>query len=299
MSIDNKVLFIINKYSGTGYSADLEGEIITQCESRNLECIIEFTKARGHGIAIARKAVEQKFKMVFAVGGDGTVNEVVQGLLHSNIPLGIIPKGSGNGLARHLQIPLKVSKALSLLDLENVVAIDTFTVNDQLSVNVSGIGFDGHVAGLFGKDGKRGLFHYGKLVVNNFIAFKEFDYELVLDGTQSKNSSFIISIANSSQFGNNASIAPHASLCDQMLDICLVKKLTVFQGLVFAYRLFNKTLHQSNDVKIHKAKVIEVRTQKDLPYHIDGEPAGTSSHFRIKTNPASLLVAIPKQSKSI
>lgn len=299
MSTSNKVLFIINKYSGTGYLPALEGKILSHCEKRNLECTIEFTKERGHAISLARMAVEKKFKMVFAVGGDGTVNEVAQGLLYSKTPLGIIPKGSGNGLARHLQIPLSVDKALRLLDMEKTVAIDTFTINDHLSVNVSGIGFDGHIAGLFGKDGKRGLLSYVKLVVSHFSRFDKFECDILLDGVKSTKWMFIVSIANSSQFGNNATIAPHASLCDQLLDVCLVDKMNIVQALLFLLKLFNKTLHQSRHVNIQNARNIELRTKIEVPFHIDGEAAGRASKFNIQLNASSLMIVLPRQSHSI
>ncbi|HRW97944.1 MAG TPA: acylglycerol kinase family protein, partial [Cyclobacteriaceae bacterium] len=174
MSESRKVLFIINRYSGTGYRESLEGKIVSACEQRGLECSIEFTRKPGHGTTLAKMAVKKNYAAVFAVGGDGTVNEVAQGLLHSTVPLGIIPKGSGNGLARHLHIPLQIDKALHLLELKRVIPIDTFTINGRLSLNVSGIGFDGFVAGQFGKDGKRGLAGYGKLVVTHFKRFNEF-----------------------------------------------------------------------------------------------------------------------------
>ena len=193
MSRMNQVLFIINKYSGTGYRTSLEDKIMAACEKRDLDCAIEFTQDVGHAIILAKDAVSNKLKMVFAVGGDGTVNEVAQGLLNSSIPLGIIPKGSGNGLARHLQIPLKLNGALELLDMKNLVSIDTFTINERLSVNVSGLGFDGYIAGLFGHDGKRGLLNYGRLVVNHFTRFKPFECELLIDGKSTKHSPFILS----------------------------------------------------------------------------------------------------------
>ncbi len=296
MSDNNSVLFIINKFSGTRYSPALEGAIIDHCAKRNLECTIEFTREPGHGVLIARKAAERKFKMVFAVGGDGTVNEVAQGLLHGSIPLGIIPKGSGNGLARHLQIPMKIDHALSLLDCERVVYIDTFSINDRPSINVSGIGFDGLIAGMFGKDGKRGLLRYGKLVVSHFRKFQNFECQITLDGKKTTSFPFIVSIANSSQFGNNATISPYASLCDQRLDICLVRKMNVVQGLVFAHKLFNKTLHQSDYISIQNARQVELVTREPIPYHIDGEAAGSDTHFKVNINAASLPVIVPNRS---
>lgn len=295
MSESNEVLFIINRYSGTKYRDELQEKIAAHGNSKNIACIIQFTERPGHATELAKQAIEKKYRMVFAVGGDGTVNEVAKGLLHSNIPLGIIPVGSGNGLARHLQIPLNIDRALHLINLEKTMVIDTFTINGRFSTNVSGIGFDGHIAGLFGQNGKRGLFNYVKLVVSQFSKFKEFEYELIINKEESRNKAFIISCANSSQFGNNAIIAPYASLSDQELDICFVKKMSLIPALSFVIQLFRGTIHKSKHVRIKKANEFELKTQFPIPYHVDGEAAGSSSHFIIKINPASLSVAIPKE----
>lgn len=299
MSDSNEVLFIINRYSGTKYRNELQEKIEVLGRRTNIICVIQFTREPGHATELARQAIEKKYRMVFAVGGDGTVNEVAKGLLHSNIPLGIIPVGSGNGLARHLQIPLNLEKALRLVNQEKTMTIDTFTVNDRFSTNVSGIGFDGHIAGLFGQNGKRGLLNYIKLVVAHFGKFKEFEYELIIDKVHSKNKAFIISCANSSQFGNNAIIAPHASLSDQMLDLCFVNKMALIPALSFAIQLFKGTIHKSKYVLIKKTSELELRTNVPIPYHIDGEAAGSSSHFIVRINPASLLVAVPKGINSV
>lgn len=299
MSENNKVLFIINKYSGTGYRSDVEGKILAACNQLDLECRLEFTKEPGHGTMLAKKAAEQNMKMVFAVGGDGTVNEVAKGLLHTNIPMAIIPKGSGNGLARHLQIPLNITGALKLLSDSKTVRIDTFLVNKEPSFNVAGIGFDGYVAGLFGKDGKRGLVSYGRLVLSEFMRYQEFEFEITIDGKKSVRKSFIVSFANSSQFGNNARIAPSASLLDHLLDITFVKKMSAYQALGFIRRMFNATLDKSKLVDIHKAKRIEITTKVPLPYHIDGEAAGSASRFEIELIPASLLIAVPSKASQL
>ena len=299
MSDSNEVLFIINRYAGTNYRDELQKKIAALGKKKNITCIIQFTREAGHATELAKAAIVRKYRMVFAVGGDGTVNEVAKGLLHSNIPLGIIPVGSGNGLARHLQIPLDVERALHLIDLEKTITIDTFTVNGRFSTNVSGIGFDGHIAGLFGQSGKRGLRNYVKLVVAHFSKFKEFEYELITDKVHSKDKAFIISCANSSQFGNNAIIAPHASLSDQMLDICFINKMSLIAALSFTIQLFRGTIHKSNHVLIKKTNELELKTPFPVPYHIDGEAAGSSSHFIVKINPASLLVAIPKEIASV
>lgn len=294
MSESRKVLFIINRHSGTGYRDSLEGKIVSACEGKGLECSIEFTRKPGHGTTLAKMAVKKNYAAVFAVGGDGTVNEVAQGLLHSPVPLGIIPKGSGNGLARHLRIPLQIDRALQLLDLKRVVPIDTFTINGRLSLNVSGIGFDGFVAGQFGKDGKRGLAGYGKLVVTHFKRFKEFSSTLKTENETTEYKAFIISVANSSQFGNNAAIAPHASVCDNELDICIVKKMNVWEGLSFINKLFTHSLNRSKLMTHLKTKSISITTESEIPYHVDGEAVGSASSFDVVIDPSSLLVSIPE-----
>jgi len=182
MSENNKVFFIINKYSGASYRPEVEGRIITACGQLNLECSIEFTKERGHATELARQAVEQDFRTIFAVGGDGTVNEVAQGIVNTPATMGILPKGSGNGLARHLCIPMSFMRSLATLSSRQTIKMDTVLVNGRLSVNIAGIGFDGHVAGLFGRNGKRGLIGYARLVIKEFRSFKEFPVDMEVDG---------------------------------------------------------------------------------------------------------------------
>lgn len=135
-----KVLFIINKFSGSGYSAALEDSIRRACSSRQVVGVLEFTEGASHATTLAAQAFEGGFHSVVAVGGDGTVNEVAHGLLHGPVPMGILPKGSGNGLARHLGIPLQAEAALQCLFTGKVMAMDTFRINGKLSLNVSGIG---------------------------------------------------------------------------------------------------------------------------------------------------------------
>jgi len=194
MNENKKVFFIINRFSGTGYQDSIEGRIIDACSSVNYECTIEHTRDRGHATELAQTAVAEKFDMVFAVGGDGTVNEVAQGLVGSNVSMGILPKGSGNGLARHLGVPMKFSDALKLMNSNQVINMDTMSINGKLSVNVSGIGFDGHVAGLFGKNGKRGLAGYTKLVLKEFMSYKELQDKVDVDSGAHETSRVIMSM---------------------------------------------------------------------------------------------------------
>jgi diacylglycerol kinase (ATP) len=289
----DKILFIINKYSGTGFRDSVEGRIIDACAKLNLEATIEYTQHKGHATELARQAAREGIARVFAMGGDGTVNEVAQGLVHSQTALGILPKGSGNGLARHLRIPLRIHNALRLLDRHQIIEMDTFSVNDRLSVNVSGIGFDAHIAGKFGKDGKRGLVGYGKLVMQEFLSFREFPMKINVDGKAMNKKIFILALANSSQFGNNAKVAPHASVCDQLIDICLIKKVPITRAVDFIRRMFTGYIYRSRFVDIIHGRHIHLKFTKPVPYHIDGESMEPETEFDIKIEPGSLKIIVP------
>ncbi|MBT1702467.1 diacylglycerol/lipid kinase family protein [Chryseosolibacter indicus] len=296
MNESKKVLFIVNKYSGTEYRPEVEGRIIEACEKQDIECTIEFTQGPGHATELAQQVVDHKmYDMVVAVGGDGTVNEVAKGLLHSSIPMGIIPKGSGNGLARHLGISTKIPLAINYLFNSQTIAMDTFKVNGKLSLNVSGIGFDGHIANLFGKDKKRGLQGYAKLTISEFIRFKEFEAEITTENASIKRKAFIIAFANSSQYGNNARIAPAASVCDEILHVCYLQKVPAYR-LDFVYNFFNGTIEQSSFCEIHTAKKVNIKLNTPMAFHIDGEPCGVDDHFQIEIVPHSLRINVPKHS---
>jgi YegS/Rv2252/BmrU family lipid kinase len=292
-----KLLFIVNKFAGTGYQPEVEGRIITACEQFDVECTIEFTTARGHATALATEAVTKKFNGIIAVGGDGTVNEVARGLLHTGIPMGIVPKGSGNGLARHLGLHMKIERALEQLLRGQVIAMDTFRMNNHLSLNVSGIGFDGHVANLFGVGKKRGFWGYTKLVIREYLNYAEFSAMLTL-GNQPAISQhpFMIAIANSSQYGNNAKVAPVASVMDQSLQLAIIKKVPAQRGFHFGYQMFTGKLETGKDYECLSFQGAEITTPVPVAYHIDGEPCGHATTFKIELLPASLHMIAPQTS---
>ena len=291
--VDRKVFFIINKYSGTGFQSKIEGKIIDACARLKLEAILEYTQHRGHATELARQAAAHGIPRVFAMGGDGTVNETAQGLVGTSTALGILPKGSGNGLARHLNIPLLFEGALTLLENYTFKGMDVLKFNDKISVNVSGIGFDAHVAGKFGKNGKRGLLGYAKLVMQEFMGFKEFACEAILDGKSYKRNAFIIALANSSQFGNNALVAPSASVCDGVMDVCFIKKVPIYAMPAFTTRMFLGKIESSRFVEIVKASRFEIDFDKPQPYHIDGEPFAPERKFVIEVKPGVLKMIVP------
>lgn len=270
----------------------MEGRVLSESAKHDIECSIEYTQSRGHAITLAHEASKNGFHYVIAVGGDGTINEVARGLLNSEIPMGILPRGSGNGLARHLGISVKFDEAIGNLFNSKVVLMDTLTINDKLSLNVSGIGFDGHIANLFADKSIRGLFGYIKVGLKEFFKFPEFEAELTLNGITCFYKTFIIAIANSSQYGNNVRIAPLASVRNGMFHVTVVKKIPAYR-LDFIYSLINGSLKKSGLCDMLETKELQIKTSKPVPYHIDGEPSGLHDNFIINLKPASLRVLIP------
>lgn len=290
-----KVLFIINKYSGTGYQSKLEGKMIKICHQHDVECTLEFTERRGHATALAREGVEANFDWVVASGGDGTLNEVAQGLMHTHVPMGIIPRGSGNGLARHLGIPLTIEASTNALFDSTPTLIDTFTLNGKLSLNVSGIGFDGHIANQFDKASKRGFTSYAKITIEEYQRFKPFEIEVSLPGQTLHRRAFVVAVANSSQYGNNAKIAPSASVRDQLMHITLATKVPPYR-VDFAYALFTGTVDQSTFCETFTAAQFSAKVKEPMAYHIDGEPCGQATEFDFVLLPLSLNVLVPNHS---
>ncbi len=294
MSEVKNVLFIVNKYAGAGYQPQVEGRILTACAKFDVECTIEFTSGPGHATDLAKEGAKRNFDIVVAVGGDGTLNEVARGLLNSKTPMGIIPKGSGNGLARHLGISMKMDKALEQVLTGKVVEMDTFRLNGKLSLNVSGIGFDGHIANLFAKKKRRGFWTYARLVTLHYLTFREFDAELELENHDfAKHKSFMIAIANASQYGNNARVAPKASITNNSLQTAILKKVPAQRGFRFAYQMFTGKLKTGKYYTCLTVNNGLIKVDKPTAYHVDGEPCGHASEFKIEVLPHSLRMITP------
>jgi diacylglycerol kinase (ATP) len=286
---------VINRYSGLGNFFAVEDRIFDVCKKNNIECVIEETQYRGHAIELTRNAVAAGSDFVIAVGGDGTINEVAQGLVGTTSIMGILPRGSGNGLSRHLGIPTQLPDAIDSLFRNTVVQMDTLLMNGRLSLNVSGIGFDGHIANLFAKEKLRGLIGYTRLTFAEMLKFKEFDIELTIDAKTLTTSAFIVAFANSSQYGNNIRIAPYASVTDGMLDATLIKKGSM-ANLAFLHSFLKGKLKKSQLCEMFQTKEATVKTSVDIAYHIDGEPCGLANQFTIALQPASLHVLVPDTS---
>ncbi len=287
-----KICFIVNPVSGVGRQKVIE-KLIDQHLNRTLfDYEIAYTKAAKHATELARQAVADNFNIVVAVGGDGSINEISRGLFHSNTAMAIIPTGSGNGLARHLKIPLNLKKAMDVINNSKETLIDSIQFNNETFINVAGIGFDAHIGWEFSKFGKRGFSSYLKVIMREFPKYKVQDFELIINGKTLHKKAFLISFANGSQWGNNAHIAPLADIANGYMDIAILKDVSFFNVISIGYKLFRKTLHLSPHLETIKTKEVIIK-QTNTIAHIDGEPIEIGNTILIKVNPLSLRVIIP------
>lgn len=286
------ICFIVNPISGIGRQKVIEKLIDEELDRSLFNYEIAYTKAAKHAIELAKDAANRKVDIVVAVGGDGSVNEVGKGLVNSSTAMAIIPTGSGNGLARHLSIPLNLKKAMQVINAGKLSKIDTIQMNEESFVNVAGVGFDAHIGWEFAKFGKRGFSSYIKVITREFPKYKAQDFELTIDGKTVTKNAYLISFANGSQWGNNAFIAPTADISDGVMDIAILKDFNFMNAVAIGYRLFKRSLDRSSFLEVIKAKEVMVK-QKGKIAHIDGEPIEIGNELRIKVNPLSLNVIIP------
>lgn len=292
VTLKKKICFIVNPISGVGRQNIIEKLIDLHLDQTLFDFKIAYTKAAKHATELAKEAVAADFDIVVAVGGDGSVNETAKGLIGSNTAMAIMPAGSGNGLARHLNIPLNLKKAMGVINTCKETCIDTVQFNNETFINIAGIGFDAHIGWEFSKYGKRGLSSYLKIITREFPKYKAQDFELIIDGKTLRKKAFLISFANGSQWGNNAHIAPQADVADGVMDIAILKDFSFFKIAPIAFKLLFKTLHQSSYLQIIKTKEVIVK-QPGTIAHIDGEPIEIGNTISIKVNPLSLKVIIP------
>ena len=290
-----RVLFIVNPASGPGVSSakDFAELVSAHIDPTTIDYQITVTQSEQHASELSRKAVEEKIDIVVAVGGDGTINEVADSLIGSNTVLGIIPTGSGNGLAHHLHIPFNLPEAISLINKGSLLNIDTVTVNDKPFVSIAGIGFDALVADKFAGNTTRGIMTYVKIVSSEYRSYRPLKYELSIDGNKNKYKALLISFANSDQFGYNTSIAPEARIDDGLMDVCIVKKIPLYSIPFVLLLLAVRKIHWTSFVQIIKSREVIVHTSDELIVNIDGEPVTMKGPLKISLIPHSLKVIIP------
>jgi YegS/Rv2252/BmrU family lipid kinase len=287
------ILYIVNPISGIGKKKNIEELIRENTDAASYDYQVKFTKGPGDGTLLAKEAVTSGVDVVVAIGGDGTVNEIGQALVGTDTALGIIPSGSGNGLARHIRIPFHFKKAIEVINKGRTKKIDTATINDQVFLSMAGVGYDAFVAKKFAAAPKRGFFTYFRIVTNEYSQYRPKKYILEVDGKIIKRKALTITFANSNQYGNNASIDPHAKLDDGLVDVCIVRRIPLWLVPLYVPMLFSKTFHKTQYIEIIRARKAVVTRLKGKTIHLDGDPSQTGKVLNMKVNPLSLNIIVP------
>jgi len=288
-----RILFIVNPISGHRDKKRFAESVDRELGGRGFACEIVFTERAGHAMELAAGAVG-KYDVVAAVGGDGTLNEVACGLIGSDTVLAVIPCGSGNGLARHLRIPLNTRKALRMLAHGQVQRIDTCKVNERLFLSVAGIGLDAQTAYDFSQDPHRGFLTYAHYVASNYFHLRPPRVNIAFDGQGPRTCSpLLITFANSNQFGYNAVIAPHASLQDGLIDVCVLLRPPLPAIPAILSKLMRKRLDKSRYLTIHRSSHITLERPTDGVVNIDGEPVMMPATLDVRIIPQNLSILIP------
>lgn len=296
--IMQKILFIINPASGTGSKEKLKEEIIKHVDHSIYEPEIYFTVRMGDATIHVKEKINEGVKRFVAVGGDGTVNEVAKALIKTDCILGIVPVGSGNGLARHLGLPMNVKESVRVINKGILKKMDFGKLNGIPFFCTCGVGFDAHVGHLFAETHSRGFFSYIKSTAKEFFRYKPRKYKLFTkDGRNFSRRAFLVTFANASQYGNNAFIAPNADISDGYLDVCIMRPFPFFKALPLSLRLFNKTIHRSELLETFRTKEVTLKRKKRGEVHFDGEPCVMGKKLKVKIVPGGLNVFVPGISK--
>jgi YegS/Rv2252/BmrU family lipid kinase len=287
-----RIVFIMNPISGTASKAAVPQLIENRLDQSLFEYEIRLTEHAGHATTIAQQAAEEGVDLVVAVGGDGTVNEVGRALIETQTAMAILPCGSGNGLARHLMLPMDLGKAISLINRFEIHDLDYGTINGMPFFCTCGMGFDAFISMKFAEAGKRGLITYVENVLKEGLKYKPETYELE-DETGTKHyKAFLISAANASQYGNNAYIAPQASMSDGLLDVIIMEPFDVLEAPQISLDMFNKTLDKNSKIKTFKAKRIHVHRKEPGWIHYDGDPVMTDADIDILLHSKGIKVLV-------
>ena len=291
MSVCSHMLFILNRIAG-GRSSESYRKSIESIVSRIPGSSLALTDYAGHAREIASAAVKDGCDLVVAVGGDGTVNEIASVLVGTDVALGIVPIGSGNGLARHLGIPLDLEGAVKAILERHVVTIDYATINGKPFFCTTGIGFDALVANDYAKAGTRGLITYVKEAINDWFSYAPGEYVIETDNRTIRTKALLITVGNANQWGNDYFITPHASLKDGKLDIAIVKPANILSYLKMVWQLRHKTLAENPDVVYLKSPFVKITclSESNVAAHYDGEATSFNGNIVIDCKKESLRV---------
>ena len=293
MAGKRKILAVINPISGTS-NKEFMPETIARCiDPDKFDVVVRFTQHASHATLLTEEAIKEGFYGVIAVGGDGTINEVAAALRDSSTALGIIPCGSGNGLARHLGIPMNVEKALEIINLDNIEALDYCTANDRPFFCTCGVGFDAHVSQKFAEARKRGPLSYIQKTLVEYLKYRCKTYSIEMNDRVVTEKAFVIGCGNASQYGNNAFITPRASMHDGLIDVTVIHPFTPLDTAVLGVLLFTRHIDQDTNINTFRTSELTIHRPKPDVMHIDGEPIMMNADIHIKCHKAGIKIFLP------
>lgn len=290
-----KVCVIINPISGTESKKGIPEAVAAAFDQKEFDVVFRITGYPNHATEIAKDALENGFKYILTAGGDGTVNEVAKVLVNTDAILGIIPFGSGNGLARDLNIPLESEKAIQIILQGNTRTIDYGSANGNIFFCTCGVGFDAFISDKFADEKKRGPLGYVRNIVEGAIEFKPEDYKLIYDGGTIEERAFLVNCANTSQYGNEVYIAPGADMEDGKMNVSILKPLNPNEVPYTTFQLFTKNIDKNSKMTTFLTSKITIKRSRKGVMHVDGEPIMTGKKIDVEIHPKGLRVFAPSK----
>lgn len=281
MPTRKNIVFIMNPISGTVKKAGIPALIERTLDKSRFVYSIECTKYAGHATKLAAKSRDNGADIVVAVGGDGTINEVGRALIQSPTAMGIIPCGSGNGLARHLMLPMDIKKSIEILNICEIHALDYGMIDNHPFFCTCGMGFDAFISMKFAQAGKRGPVTYLENILKEGMKYIPETYIIKSAEYTATKQAFLVSCANASQYGNNAYIAPQASMSDGLLDVIIMDPFDILDAPQISIDMFNKTLNKNTKIKTFTSKNLDVERERPGVIHYDGDPIMAPAHINI------------------
>ncbi|MDL2262181.1 YegS/Rv2252/BmrU family lipid kinase [Bacteroidales bacterium OttesenSCG-928-I21] len=293
--MEDKIVFILNPISGFRKfrRTRIESIITKEIKSGKINGKIRYSRYAGHTSEIAKSAVEEGCKFIVVAGGDGSINEVARVLTNTDVALGIIPAGSGNGLARHIKIPFNIKNCLKIIKQKKIQHADVIEVNGKYAISIAGVGFDAIVAERYSKDKNRGFISYVQAAILEYFTYKPEKVKICTDELVIDESIFFMVLANSNQFGYNFRIAPRADLFDGYMDVVIVKNVPLIAAPLSSIKVLTGYANKSLYVSSFKTKKITITRANDGIMNIDGDPHKTGKIVEAKILEKALWLVTP------
>ena len=290
------IWFLVNPISGTSDKMAIIRSIPQYFPQERFDVRIMCTTHKGHAAEMASEAAERGVDIVVAVGGDGTVNETARALIHTQTALGIVPCGSGNGLARHLYLPLNTDGALQVISECNIHTLDYGLINGQPFFCTAGVGFDAFLSYKFNMSNRRGLATYVENALREGVKYQPETYELEIKDDDSENvqtyKAFLITCANASQYGNDFYIAPHASMSDGLMDVTIMEPFNLLEAPQIAYQLVSRTIDSNSRIKTFRCREMTIHRKQPGVIHYDGDPKESEADVHVQLVPRDIRMVV-------